>query len=101
MNRRTFISSMALAGTAVAAGPRLFAQRPPVRPKLGIIGCGWYGGVDLEDFQRSGEVEVVSLCDVNARNLDAKLEAVAKHQSSVPRTYSDYRAMLAAERHDI
>ncbi len=101
MHRRTFISSMALAGTAVAAGSRLFAQAPKARPRVGIIGCGWYGGIDLENFQRSGDVEVVSLCDVNSRNIGAKLEAVAKHQPSVPRTYADYRRMLEAGGHDI
>jgi predicted dehydrogenase len=101
MNRRAFISSMALAGTAVAAGTRLFAQVPKPRPRVGIIGCGWYGGIDLENFQRSGDVEVVSLCDVNSRNIEAKLEAVAKHQSTVPRTYADYRRMLGAGGHDI
>ncbi len=101
MNRRTFISSMALAGTAVAAGTRLFAQVPKARPRVGIIGCGWYGGIDLENFQRSGDVEVVSLCDVNSRNIGTKLEAVAKHQPTVPRTYADYRRMLEAGGHDI
>ncbi len=101
MNRRTFISSVALAGTAVAAGTPLFAQGPKTRPRLGIIGCGWYGGIDLENFQTSGDVEVVSLCDVNSRNIGAKLQAVAKHQQPVPKTYADYRRMLEAGGHDI
>src|SRR5579871_3269847 len=101
MNRRTFISSIAAAGTALAAGSRLLAGSHRPRCRVGLIGCGWYGGNDLENFQRNAEVEVVSLCDVNSRNLQAKLQAVAAHQQAVPKTFSDYRVMLEAVGHDV
>ena len=102
MNRRTFISSsIAAAGTALATGSSLFAGSGRPRCRVGLIGCGWYGGNDLENFQRNGEVEVVSLCDVNARNLQAKLQAVAAHQQEVPKTFTDYRVMLETVAHDV
>jgi predicted dehydrogenase len=102
MNRRTFVSSLAVAGAAVAASSKLrAADAPKPRARLGIIGCGWYGGVNYEVFARTVELTVVSLCDVNERSLQKTLQAVAKHQSTVPRTFADYREMLGAEPLDI
>lgn len=101
MHRRTFVSSLAVAGTAIATGSRLMAtdKKPPVR--LGIIGCGWYGGVNYEAFARNVELTVVSLCDPNEHHLRQTASAVARHQSPVPRTYADYREMLSAEPLDV
>lgn len=101
MNRRDFISSLAVAGTAVATGSRLFAGNSVPPPRLGIIGCGWYGGVDLENFAQNAGVDVVSLCDVNADSLTKTLQTVAKYQQAIPRTFTDYREMLRQEKHDI
>jgi predicted dehydrogenase len=96
MNRRTFVSSLAVAGAAVATNPRLFAATAQPRVKLGIIGCGWYAGVNYEAFTRNANVDVVALCDVNQHNLQKTLQLVARHQAAVPRTFADYRTMLAA-----
>src|SRR5882757_2698121 len=101
MNRRTFVSSLAVAGAAVATSPRLLAAETKPRVRMGIIGCGWYAGVNYEAFARNVEVEVVSLCDVNQHNLQKTLALVAKHQAAVPRTFVDYREMLAATGHDV
>ncbi len=101
MNRRTFVSSLAVAGAAVAAGPRLFSAGSKPRPRLGLIGCGWYGGVNLEVFAQWAGVEIVSLCDVNEHALTATLKTVAKYQQAAPKTFSDYREMLRAGEHDI
>lgn len=101
MNRRTFVSSLAVAGAAVAARSRLFAADAKPRPKLGTIGCGWYGDRNLENFARSAGVEVISLCDVNEHALKSTLQTVAQYQQTVPRTFADYREMLASANHDI
>ena len=102
MNRRSFISSVAIAGAAVATHPsRLLGAEEKSRPKLGVIGCGWYGGVNLGVFARCTNVEVVALCDVNTQHLQKTLQLVAQHQQSVPRTYADFREMLAAGPLDI
>ena len=101
MKRRTFVSSLAVAGAAVAAKSRLSAADGQARPTVGLIGCGWYGGVNYEVFERCGEFKVVGLCDVNANNIQKTLELVANHQSEVPPTYVDYREMLAAGAPDI
>src|SRR5476649_2496260 len=96
MNRRTFVSSLAAAGAVVATGSRLFAEAPKPRIRVGIIGCGWYAGVNLDAFTRNVDLDVVSLCDVNEVNLQKTLKAVAKFQATAPRTFVDYREMLAS-----
>jgi predicted dehydrogenase len=101
MNRRSFVSSLAMTGAAFATGSRLLAGNSVRRPRIGIIGCGWYGGVNYESFARCVGVDVVSLCDVNQRFLEKTLRTVARYQSSVPRTFGDYREMLGGTEHDI
>jgi predicted dehydrogenase len=101
MNRRTFVSSLAATGAALATGTRLFASDSKSRPKVGVIGCGWYGGVNLESFARAVGVEFVSLCDVNELFLQKTLKTIAKYQTAVPRAFSDYREMIASSEHDI
>ncbi|MEO6002042.1 MAG: Gfo/Idh/MocA family oxidoreductase [Opitutus sp.] len=102
MDRRTFISSLAVAGTAVAAGPsHVFAADTKARPKAALIGCGWYGGVVLASMAEHTDVEFVSLCDPNAKSLEATLALLAKFQKSVPATFTDFREMLASHAHDI
>lgn len=101
MKRRDFISSLGVVGAAVAGGTRLFAETPQPPAKLGVIGCGWYGGRNLASFIRAGGVDVVSLCDVNSKALQTTLEAVARSQQAIPKTFVDYREMLASGHHDI
>lgn len=96
MNRRSFVSSLAVAGAAAAAMPRLLARTTQSRLKVGLIGCGWYGGVNLGIFARCVPIEVVALCDPNRRMLEKTLRQVAAYQTVQPRTYADYRELLAA-----
>lgn len=102
MNRRTFVSSLAVAGAATVAAPsRLFAASSGSRPKVGLIGCGWFGGVNLENFTRNAEIEVISLADPNKKALEKTLATVAKYQTGTPKTFANYRDMLASAKHDI
>lgn len=101
MNRRRFVSSLAVAGAALATSSRLFAAGPGQPLRIGVIGAGWYGGVNLGIFARCAAVEFVSLCDVNRHSLDKTLAHIAKFQKTAPRTFSDYREMLAADVPDI
>ncbi len=68
-----------------------------------MIGCGWYGKVDLFRLLQVEDVEVVSLCDVDSKMLGDCAQMVATRQSSgnVPRTYGDYRELLDAGGLDI
>lgn len=100
MDRRTFtLSSLAAAGTLTAASQAIGATAP--RPRVGLIGCGWFGNVVLDSMLTVGNVQVVSLCDPNSNVIKSTSEALAKRQSAAPKAFRDYREMLAKVKHDI
>jgi len=96
MDRRGFFS-VATAGLGLAAAQRYAEGAELGRKRVGLIGCGWYGKIDLFRLIQVAPVEVVSLCDVDRRLLDEAAQMVAQRQRSrkTPRTYGDYRQMLA------
>jgi predicted dehydrogenase len=102
MNRRQFISTSA-AGLALASLPNYAAEFADQKKRVGLIGCGWYGKSDLLRLIQVAPVEVVSLCDVDKKMLAGAAEIVSTRQLSKkkPRTYSDYRKMLAEKDLDV
>ena len=101
MNRRKFLqASTGLILSAAAGYGAEFADR---RQRVGLIGSGWYGKLDLYRLIQVAPVEVVSLCDVDKQLLEEASELVAERQASKkkPRAYSDYRAMLKEKDLDI
>jgi predicted dehydrogenase len=102
MNRRQFVytSAAGLAGLACAQAEQAADQK---KLRVGLIGCGWYGKTDLFRLIQVSPVEVVSLCDVDSRMLADAAELTSQRQAShrKPRTYSDYRKMLAEKDLDI
>ncbi|SRR6266545_3112307 len=101
MNRRHFLQTGA-AGLALSAA-HVHAAGDPKPPRVGLIGCGWYGKCDLFRLIQVAPVEVVSLCDVDRRLLAEAADMVAARQVSKrrPRTYGDYREMLRQKNLDI
>src|SRR5437868_1383182 len=101
MNRRQFLHAGA-ATLALSAGgySAEFADR---KPRVGLIGCGWYGKCDLFRLIQVAPVEVVSLCDVDKKMLAEAADLVAQRQKSKkkPRTYADYRQLLKEKDLDI
>ncbi|MDB5324310.1 MAG: putative dehydrogenase [Phycisphaerales bacterium] len=105
INRRDFLSTAA-AGLAASTliAPAVHAAGADEKPKrVGLIGTGWYGKVDLLRLIQVSPVEVVSLCDVDKKMLAEAAEIVAGRQASKksPRTYGDYREMLKEKDLDI
>jgi predicted dehydrogenase len=99
MDRRTFtLSSLAAAGAA-AATSRAFGAGP--KAKVGLIGCGWFGGVALNAMAEVGNTEFISLCDPNSNAIKKTAELLAKHQAAPAKVFKDYREMLASAKHDI
>jgi predicted dehydrogenase len=94
MNRREFVTSGA-AGLALSAAGH-FVGAAEKAPRVGLIGCGWYGKVDLVRLMQAAPVEVVSLCDVDRKMLAAAADMVEQKQASKkkPRTFTDYRELL-------
>jgi predicted dehydrogenase len=101
MNRRNFLQ--AGAGLAASAAIADAAWSAGVSKRVGLIGSGWYGKVDLLRLIQVAPVEVVSLCDVDRNMLSGAAEIVASRQASkkAPKTYTDYRKMLAEGNLDI
>ena len=95
LNRRTFIKGTAAASLAVSAtGARAMTSAP--KYNVALIGTGWYGTSDLLRLIQVADVEVVSLCDVDTKQLDKAATRVSKRQKSGkrPKLYTDYKKML-------
>ena len=56
-----------------------FAER---KPRVGLIGCGWYGKTDLIRLIQVAPVEVVSLCDVDKQMLHNAADIIEGRQLS-------------------
>jgi predicted dehydrogenase len=102
MDRRQFLKT----GGALAAWSGLARYAEPfaeTRLRVGLIGTGWYGKADLLRLIQVAPVEVVSLCDVDRDMLSDAAQIVASRQLSkkTPRTYGDYRKMLAEKDLDL
>ena len=103
MNRRQFLTSgaaLAVASSRLGRYAEAFAETPL---RVGLIGTGWYGKADLFRLIQVAPVEVVSLCDVDSAMLADAAQQVAARQVSkkTPRTYADYRRMLAEKDLDL
>jgi predicted dehydrogenase len=103
MNRREFLHASAATGLALSASGYHVAGADAKPKRVGLIGCGWYGKVDLLRLIQVAPVEVVSLCDVDKKMLAEAVDLVAARQASKkkPRTYGDYREMLKEKDLDI
>src|SRR5258705_2790152 len=101
MYRREFLKTAASLTLAATGG--FAAEFQDRKPRVGLIGTGWYGKCDLVRLIQVAPVEVVSLCDVDRRMLADAAEQVASRQASkkTPRTYADYREMLEEKDLDI
>ncbi len=100
MNRRSFLQSTLAAGSLASINIRA-ADKAGRKYRLALVGAGWWGGNILGVGIASGECEVVGVCDVDQRQIDATVDKVAKLTREVPRKYRDYRELLAKEKPDI
>jgi predicted dehydrogenase len=92
--RRQFVRRTAIIG-ALSSFPAVLRGQAPARAiKLGLIGCGWYGWVDVEAAFKVGGVEVVALCDVDSEHLRETADKLEKRQGSRPQTFKRYDELL-------
>jgi predicted dehydrogenase len=103
MRRREFIRTGGTAALALSGLHRFGEAFADTRTRVGLIGSGWYGKSALFRLLQVAPVEVVSLCDVDRLMLDDAAAQVAARQVSRqrPRTYGDYRRMLAERDLDV
>ena len=66
MNRRQFLrtSAAAFAASTLRNYAVDFADQ---KKRVGLIGCGWYGKIDLLRLIQVAPTQVVSLCDVDRK----------------------------------
>jgi predicted dehydrogenase len=96
MNRRQFLGAAVTGGAVIGAWRSRAQDAVTPKVKIGLIGCGWYGLVDVEAAFRAGGVEVASVCDVDSDHLKAAAEKIEKLQGKRPREFKLYDEMLAA-----
>ncbi|MBL7815405.1 MAG: Gfo/Idh/MocA family oxidoreductase [Saprospiraceae bacterium] len=104
MNRRTFIKGTTAAFALASLGASATTVFNPQKTyRVGLIGAGWYGKSDLFRLIQVADVDVVALCDVDKKMLEAAGNLVSQRQKSkaVPKLYGDYRKMLAENKFDI
>jgi predicted dehydrogenase len=105
MDRRQFIRTggLGLAAASLMKARGFAEELADQKKRVGLIGSGWYGKVDLLRLIQIAPIEVVSLCDVDSNMLSEAAGIVASRQLSKkkPRTYRDYREMLKEKDLDI
>src|SRR5215470_15054592 len=101
MNRREFLRTGT--GVLLSVSAAYGSEFEDKKPRVGMIGCGWYGKCDLFRMIQVAPIEVVSLCDVDKKMLSEAADLVSQRQASKkkPRTYSDYRSMLKEKDLDV
>ena len=90
LNRRQFVA--AAAGAVIAAPSVLKAQNANNRLNIAMIGCGGRGAANLDAVSSEN---IVALCDVNQRAIDA---AAVKFPKA--RRTSDFRQLFGQSRYN-
>lgn len=98
ITRRHFLTSGTAAGALAATQFSVLAAKRATHPdrklRLGLIGCGWYGMVDVEAAFKVGGVEVNAVCDVDTEHLSQSADKVEKLQGRRPRTFKHHGELL-------
>jgi predicted dehydrogenase len=90
MNRREFVKNSSLTAAAVTILPEqtLFANTASSKLKIAIIGVGLRGQNHLELLLKRDDVELVAICDVDARMLDMAREMITKSGKVMPKIFT-------------
>lgn len=94
MNRRSFLEKTSLSTAAVVSAFYIPSFSQDRKLKIGLIGSGWYGMVDVKAALKVGEVEVIGICDVDTEHLKASADELEKLQGSRPKEFKDYYDLL-------
>ncbi len=97
MNRRDFVRHGAVAGVGLGAlgFPRLRARRDQVDTvNVAVMGVNSRGLTLAESFAADVGAEVVAVCDVDVRAVEACAASVAELQARAPRAVGDFRRTL-------
>jgi len=96
-SRRSFIrNSSALFAFAYIKDLGFSTYVPSTKKRVALIGTGWYGKSDLFRLMQVAPVDIVGLCDPDARQLkeaEHLIKERLRSYASIPQ-YKDYRALL-------
>src|SRR5947209_10370394 len=101
MNRREFLKGAASLSIAASAPAVLAQDKGMQQYTTALVGCGWWGMNILHGAMGSGRCKVVAMCDVDVNQLDKASADVLAKSGQKPRTYADFREMLAWEQPEI
>jgi len=99
--RRSFLKAATAAGVAMSGCTTLGAGKSGKRYRTALVGSGWWGMNVLHTAVEAGQSQVVALCDVDQRHLDAAATDINKRTGETPHKYKDYRDLLDKEKPEI
>ena len=90
MHRKEFLrnTGFAAASLALASSNKLFAASADTKVKMGIIGVGQRGLNHLDLLLRRDDVELLAICDIDARTLNAAKEIINKSGKKMPEIFT-------------
>ena len=92
MKRRDFIKTGSLAAGSMMITPPLMAKSD--RIKIAIVGTGWWANdFLLNPILKSGQFDLIALCDVNALALSKTAEKVLAAGKPKPELFASYKEM--------
>src|SRR6185437_11525990 len=100
LSRRDFIRNGSIVAAGITIVPRHVLGRGFIAPSdklnIGSIGAGGKGQSDIANFFKSGNANIVALCDVDNRSS-------AKTRANFPKAtyYRDFREMLDKEKKNV
>lgn len=88
-----FVIPNVIPATAIGRGGR---PAPSDRIVTATIGWGWQGSINARDMMNQPDCQMVAVCDVDERHLQAGIEAINKFYGNQDcKGYKDYRELLA------
>jgi predicted dehydrogenase len=100
IDRRDFLKGSVASGLAFAT-PGILKAGTEGKYRTALIGSGWWGMNITGEAIRSGQCQIVALCDVDQRQLDPAAAKVESLTGQAPKKYKDYRELLEKEKPDI
>ncbi len=101
-NRRRFLKTAGTAAILPAVLRGYAAQTSTTSPNnrinLGVIGMGWQGPGNTQNFLASQDCQVVAACDIDATHLQAAIKLINDTYGTEDcKGYHDYRELLARD----